>query len=252
MWKIWIVVLGLLLALLYWYYNESRPQPLATAQSVSGNFVLALSWQSGFCETRPKLPECRSQTAGRYDAQNFTLHGLWPQPRSNIYCGVAAREKAIDMKRNWSQLSKLHLSKNTRQLLNKVMPGTQSYLQRHEWIKHGSCYGQVSAERYFADSIELVRQVNQSSLQQLFADNIGRSLSIEQIRRVFNRDFGKGVGKRMRMTCKNDGRRRVITEIKLNLSGMISSATNLAELLATASPMAPGCGRGVVDAVGLQ
>jgi len=48
-------------------------------------YVLAVSWQPAFCETRPRLPECRSQTADRFDATNFTLHGLWPRPRSRAY-----------------------------------------------------------------------------------------------------------------------------------------------------------------------
>jgi ribonuclease T2 len=35
--------------------------------------VLAVSWQPAFCETRPRLPECRSQTADRFDASNFRI-----------------------------------------------------------------------------------------------------------------------------------------------------------------------------------
>ena len=53
-----------------------------------GDMVLAISWQAGFCETRPRLPECRSQTNKRYDANHFALHGLWPQPGNLAYCDV--------------------------------------------------------------------------------------------------------------------------------------------------------------------
>ena len=42
-------------------------------------YVLAVNWQLAFCETRSRLPECRSQTEDRFDASHFTLHGLWPQ-----------------------------------------------------------------------------------------------------------------------------------------------------------------------------
>ena len=52
-------------------------------------YVLAVSWQPAFCEGHADAPECASQTADRFDATHFTLHGLWPQPRSLEYCGVA-------------------------------------------------------------------------------------------------------------------------------------------------------------------
>src|SRR3546814_10932851 len=51
-------------------------------------FVLAVSWQPAFCETRPAKPECVTQDEDRFDASHFALHGLWPQPRGNVYCGV--------------------------------------------------------------------------------------------------------------------------------------------------------------------
>src|SRR6266536_5805604 len=44
--------------------------------------VLALSWQPSFCETHSSKPECAAETAASFEATHFTLHGLWPQPRS--------------------------------------------------------------------------------------------------------------------------------------------------------------------------
>ena len=67
-------------------------------------YVLAVNWQLAFCETRSRLPECRSQTEDRFDASHFTLHGLWPQPRSKAYCGVAKTDIAKDKKRRWRDL----------------------------------------------------------------------------------------------------------------------------------------------------
>ena len=52
-------------------YEEAEPWKF------DGDMVLAVSWQPGFCETRPRLPECRSQKKSRYDATHFALHGLW-------------------------------------------------------------------------------------------------------------------------------------------------------------------------------
>ncbi len=98
-------------------------------------YILAVSWQPGFCETRPSKPECVSQTADRFDASNFTLHGLWPQPRANVYCNVAANVVNTDKAKNWGNLPALELEDATRTELNQVMPGSQSDLHRHEWIK---------------------------------------------------------------------------------------------------------------------
>jgi ribonuclease T2 len=60
------------------------------ASSASGRteYILAVSWQPGFCETHPNRKECAGQTSERYDATHFSLHGLWPMRKS--YCGVAA------------------------------------------------------------------------------------------------------------------------------------------------------------------
>ena len=66
--------------------QESEPQSVQSGH----RFVLAISWQAAFCETRPSKLECESQTDDRFDATHFTLHGLWPQPRRRAYCGVDA------------------------------------------------------------------------------------------------------------------------------------------------------------------
>ena len=67
-------------------------------------FVLAISWQPAFCETRPEKPECDSQTPDRFDAANFALHGLWPQPRSRDYCGVDEATVRTDEDGDWHEL----------------------------------------------------------------------------------------------------------------------------------------------------
>ncbi len=40
------------------------PSAQAEEPLLSGDFVLALSWQPAFCETHESKPECRSQTSG--------------------------------------------------------------------------------------------------------------------------------------------------------------------------------------------
>ncbi|MEP1205787.1 MAG: hypothetical protein ABJM29_12290 [Rhizobiaceae bacterium] len=212
---------------------------------------MAISWQPGFCETRPRLPECRSQKESRFDATHFALHGLWPQPRSQSYCGVSESEKQKDISRQWSRLRGLGLSEDLQKRLLEIMPGARSFLHRHEWIKHGTCYGDDPGV-YYEDSLALMRQINASKLQDLFASSIGKRLTGRQIRRVVDAEFGSGAGKRVRIACKRDGRRTIITELTIGLSGRISEDSDLPDLILAARPTRPGCPEGIVDAVGLQ
>ena len=209
--------------------------------------MLAVSWQPAFCQTHQdrRKAECVTQTAERFDATHFTLHGLWPQPRGNVYCGVSNRNKQLDDKRAWSQLPELGLSDSTLADLVVTMPGVASYLQRHEWYKHGSCYD-GPAEEYYQDSLALMDQLNDSPLRELFADNIGQSITANQIRAGFDQAFGTGSGNKVKIKC-NSG---LITELWLHLKGKVEADTKLDGLLAAGAPTDQGCNGGRVDAVG--
>lgn len=151
-------------------------------------YVFAISWQPAFCETAPNRPECTSQTADRFDASNFALHGLWPQRMD--YCRVSGALQILDGERQWDELPAPSLTAETRAALDTAMPGAQSFLDRHEWVKHGSCYG-TNAEEYFRDSLAMLEAVNASGVRDLFAANTGRQLTQDQIRAAFDEAFGK-------------------------------------------------------------
>jgi ribonuclease T2 len=214
-------------------------------------FVLAISWQPAFCETRPDKPECESQTEDRFDARNFALHGLWPQPRSRDYCGVDEATVRTDENGDWRDLPEPELPAELWAELQAAMPGTQSGLERHEWIKHGTCYD-GDAEDYFADSLDMLEAINDSAVAQLFASAIGQRLTQAEIRAAFNAAFGQGAGERVRVSCTNDGNRRLITELTIGLTGNIDGPGSIADRLLDARPTDGGCDGGVVDRVGLQ
>lgn len=227
-----------------------------SAAPVSGKpeYVLALSWQPAFCETRPGKTECKAQTAAGFDATHFTLHGLWPQPNGNFYCQVAAADKANDNPAHWQDLPPVELDPNTRSELDQVMPGTASDLERHEWIKHGTCYGK-SQQEYFSDALNLTRAVNASTVRDLFAKNIGKKLTSDQIRSAFDSAFGAGAGERVRLSCLVDSTsgRRLIGELTLGLTGPIGPSSRLGDLMQAAAPTSKaGCPKGVVDPTGFQ
>jgi ribonuclease T2 len=212
--------------------------------------LLALSWQASFCERNGAKPECASQTADRPDATRFSLHGLWPQPRGREYCGITENVMRTDDDGRWRDLPKPELSAATRAALERLMPGSQSALDRHEWIRHGSCYG--PAEAYFADSVRLVEAVNASPVGALFAGRIGKAVTSQEIRAAFDRGFGPGAGDRVRITCERDGERQIIGEITVGLVGAIGGESDIGKLIRAAAPTKPGCPEGIVDPVGPQ
>jgi ribonuclease T2 len=214
-------------------------------QAVGKDYLLALSWQPAFCQTHQKKTECETQSEDRYDARNLSLHGLWPQPKSAIYCNVSNNQKKLDKRKMWNQLPALGLTEATYGDLIETMPGVASYLHRHEWIKHGSCYS-TTPEEYYRESIDLTEQINASSVRDLFADNIGRSVTSSEIKARFNESFGSGAGDRVQVKCSGG----MIAELWINLKGSIDENTDISDLFPHAKPASSSCSSGVIDPVG--
>lgn len=229
------------------------PPPAGKKPAAGGNsYVLAISWQPAFCEGRPGKRECRRQTEQSFEASHFTLHGLWPQPRRRLFCNVEPALIDADNESRWDELPEVALKPETRAELDKVMPGTQSQLERHEWIKHGTCYAGSGAEQYYADSLKLMRAINASAARMLVASRIGREVTGRELRAAFDQSFGPGAGERVRLACKPDGRRNLIVEITIGLRGDITGAADVSELIRASEPTDAGCPHGIIDPVGLQ
>lgn len=221
--------------------------------SKSGEFLLAASWQPAFCESSAGQgkSECTSQTSTRFDGSHFTLHGLWPQPRGNDYCKVPPRQKQDDQKHRWDKLPATPISAATRSALGEVMPGLQSNLDRHEWIKHGTCFG-TGPESYFRTAIALMGQLNTSKLQALVAKNIGQTVTAQALQDAFEETFGKGSADALSIECSKDGPRTLISGISVHLKGSLSESTPLKSVLDTSAGGKAECQSGVVDSVGLN
>jgi len=224
---------------------------VAGAQDGGGRtrFILAASWQPAFCETNQRKPECRSQTRERFDATNFSLHGLWPMRKD--YCDVSGTLRSADKDGEWGRLPEVELSAETKTALDKAMPGTQSGLERHEWTKHGTCT-KMSADDYFSASVRLINELNASAVRDLFATNIGKPLTAEAIKAAFDKSFGPGAGDRVKMSCRRASGGRVISELTIGLSEGATSneQASLRDLIQGAGRTSFGCNEGVVDAAG--
>lgn len=243
----WLGLVGAVLVLAS-FGTISDGRATASAPAPAPTAILAASWQPAFCERRSRLPECRSQTADRFDARHFSLHGLWPQPRSNVYCGVADDLKRHDKAGNWQALPELPLPEALRRELERVMPGTASGLDRHEWIKHGTCHA-GDPETYYRLSLELMQALNRSALRSFFAANLGRIVTVEAMREAADGAFGESAGSRIGMHCVTVDGRVLIVELRFHLSLAAGPQAGFADRLRAAPPVRSPCGAGEIDRV---
>lgn len=220
-------------------YPQNRTK---SPKNQSRQNILALSWHNAFCQTHQYKKECRRSMFSRYKESHFVLHGLWPQPKNNLYCNVERKLITLDKHKQWNRLPALSLSRETMEGLSYYMPGFDSYLHRHEWIKHGTCYG-TDAQRYYSDVLSLMGQFEKSRVNAFFAKNRGKSVTLAQVRHFFDRNFGSGTGKRVEMRCKKG----LLTEIWLHLG---SGSDDLATLLKRGNQIRSQCKQGHVDRAG--
>jgi ribonuclease T2 len=226
--------------------NMRKPKAVKRVRSSSKQNLLALSWHNAFCETHRYKKECKrglgSLLRSKPAEKSFVLHGLWPQPRQNVYCHVNSNDKYLDKNKRWHKLKSLGLSASTKAALKAVMPGFNSHLHKHEWIKHGTCYG-ASADQYYADAISLVKQVNNSVLGAFFTQNIGKIITLKQIKLLADKSFGRGAGSRVELQCKGG----LVTELWLHIG---SGSDDLATLLQRGKSRRSRCTKGRIDKAG--
>ena len=204
--------------------------------SARATHVLALGWEPAFCLEHEDKKECSTETAQSPEARQLSLHGLWPQPRGTAYCNVAAENVQEDKNHDWADLPEPELTDATMQRLAAVMPGTQSGLERHEWIEHGTCFG-ATADAYFNRAADLVEQVNASGVRQLFVQNVGKRLSSDAIQAAFDQAFGAGAGVRVTVSCQGQGSQRAITQLVVSLAGDVKGSAPLGDLILAAAPV---------------
>ncbi len=161
----------------------------------SNNNVLALTWLNGFCKVNPAKAVCVNRKNGDYSLNHFILHGLWPKKE---YCSHKP----------------MNLSKNFLKILQKYMPGAKFGLAKHEWKKHGTCFG-GDPETYFITGVKFTQQFNETMILQFFNMHIGQGVSLKRMRWLFGQVFGRNNTRKFQMVCKNG----YITEIRIKLKG---------------------------------
>ena len=188
--------------------------PVAHAASPVENYALAISWEPAFCLTVSGKPECASETPNRQDAHAFSLHGLWPQ--SGSYCGVTAAQKSNDQAGKWSLLPAVTLQASTEAALRIEEPGTQSYLERHEWIEHGTCSG-LSQQDFFAPTLAMLDGINASNLGSTVAANVGGRVTLSQLQNAAALDYGTYAKIDIEYLCISSGGKSYLEEVRLHM-----------------------------------
>lgn len=199
-------------------------------------YVLALSWQTGFCQSmhernRNEPAECKTQQEQNDKRTFLTVHGLWPGlPKS-----VAAR--GVDEKR-WMrygcstrpvpnmaeargsqkcQAPAPALSTDIASKLVGVMPGAggQSCLERYEFAKHGACFG-FNPNAYFGTMVRLNNEFKQSAFGDFLATNYGKVVTRKAFNKALEKSWGNDAVKAVKLTC--NGNPAYLTEMQISLA----------------------------------
>jgi len=226
-------------------YRKTKNQT-QTIEPDSIENVLAASWQPTFCATNrgASKKECQSQTANRPDATQFSIHGLWPDDLNDkdifpCYCGDG---KPVSCRTKQKAAKIITLSDNLWNQLEIVMPGVQSGLHLHEWSKHGTCYEDfisgddngADAEEYYAETVSLINDLNASEVRELFVANLGKELTLKEVKSSFDKSFGKRAGDRVFMNCSRIKGKDYISELWISLAGAISVDSDFKTLIQNA------------------
>jgi len=221
-------------------YTKKYKKSIFTNTKAKNQSLLILSWHNAFCETHRKKAECRNPK--KSEKGMLVLHGLWPQPRNHVYCNVPQKLIAKDKHHQWKALPNIDIEESTLELMDSYMPGYVSRLHKHEWLKHGTCYGK-SADRYFHDALTLAKEVDRSAVGKFLRNHVGKSVTLGQVRAAFDHAFGKGSGQKVEMKCAGG----LVTEFWIHLGGQ---GERLLPLLAKGSSARSRCQKGKIDRTG--
>ncbi|WP_373203586.1 ribonuclease I [Citrobacter amalonaticus] len=263
-WQKWVWLAAPLLPLSTATANELQ----ATQYGDFDRYVLALSWQTGFCQSqhdrdRREPDECRLQKETANKVDFLTVHGLWPGlPKSVASRGVDERrwmrfgcatrpipnlpEARASRKCSAPETG---LSLETAAKLSDVMPGAggRSCLERYEYAKHGACFG-FDPDAYFGTMVRLNKEIKDSELGAFLGENYGKSVSRRAFDAAVAQRWGKEAVKAVKLSCH--GNPAYLTEIQFSLKASAINAPLSADSFAP-QPHPGNCGKQfVIDKVG--
>ncbi|MTV37056.1 ribonuclease T2 family protein [Duganella radicis] len=212
---------------------EGASGEVCSAPNQQDSYVLAITWQPGFCEhTRynGKKPECDAMNSGALEAKTLSLHGLWPNKKE---CGTHYGS---------CQGKQFELSKDT---IEKIAPWMPNFFYErtfgaYEWNKHGKCQS-LPPDEYFIKAVSAVRVVNDSEVGKIVLGNTGKSFKVNDFFDRVKSRYGDKVANTITLVCVQ---RKYLQEIRVSLALDFSTERDLPALVANAKPAGPravGC-----------
>lgn len=170
------------------------------------SYVLAMSWQPGFCEHFPyegKKPECDALSSRRLETSHLTLHGLWPNRKS---CGTSYGNCPGPA---------LQLEKATIEKIAPWMPNFffETKFGAYEWKKHGTCQS-LEDDAYFLTAVDAVRVVNDSAAGRYLRENIGKAISAKRFFDHVRNSHGEEIAGKITLVCAKG---RFLQEVRISL-----------------------------------
>ncbi len=213
-------------------YNERDTNRCTSDVGMADSYVLALSSQSGFCQTygyEAGKPECMNLSRDSYQASHLTLHGLWPNQDA---CGQRYGFCGVNPRPNHCDYSPLDLNSAVAEKLRKIMPSYHygSCLERHEWNKHGSCQ-MLTTDDYFTLAMRLTAEADQTALGQYLTKNKGDVVRLTTLRELIATSFGQNNAEKIYLGCKNG----VLVDMFIQLPSFIPLDESLSSLISKAS-----------------
>lgn len=262
-----VACLGAALAILSLPLAHAEPL-VAKNYADFDHYVLALSWQNGFCQSqhdrdKPELDECRLQKEQPQKQDYLTIHGLWP----SLPASIAAR--GVDENR-WQRygcasrpVPNMPEAKATRKCaaeetglslemanqLNAQMPGSggNSCLERYEYAKHSVCFG-FDPDAWFGVMVRMNQEMKHSALGTFLADNYGKAVSRRDFDSALAEAWGTNSVKSVTLIC--NGSPAYLTELQFTLDAVSVNAP-LSPRSFVAQPQSGNCGKTfIIDGLG--
>ena len=199
---------------------SAQAEPLnATQYGDFDRYVLALSWQTGFCQSmvernRNEPDECRLQKESENKADFLTVHGLWPGlPKS-----IAAR--GVD-ERRWMRfgcatrpIPNMPEAKASRKCAAAETGLSLSGAAKLNEVMHGVCFG-FDPDAYFGTMVRMNQEMKNSAVGQFLAANYGKAVSRRDFDNAIAKSWGKENIKAFKLTC--NGNPAYLTEMQISL-----------------------------------
>jgi ribonuclease T2 len=199
--------------------------PMCSLPNQQDSYVLAITWQPGFCEHaryNGKKPECDAMNSGALEARTLSLHGLWPNKQE---CGVqygSCSGKPFE------------LSKDT---IEKIAPWMPNFFYErsfgaYEWNKHGKCQS-LAPDDYFIKAVSAVRVVNESEVGKIVLGNTGKTIKVNDFFERVQKRYGDKVANTIQLVCVQH---KYLQEIRVSLALDFVTDRDLPQLVANARP----------------